>query len=363
MRIESYPSFERIDRNAERLDTPYDDWVDSQGIDVFKGYFIEDLNTLPLKWWERKGGQGAFINLEGAGYLDDGFVCSIPPGQSLKPQRHLFEELVYILEGHGATTLWQDNGRKQTFEWQTGSLFAIPINTNYQHFNGQGDRETRMLGVTNAPLVFNLFHNEGFVMDNPYVFSDRFQGEEDYFGGRARLYNDRVLETNFVSDVTSLEPIAWHERGKGNASVFFELAESTMGAHISEFPVGIYKKAHRHGPGAHVLILSGEGYSSMWQEGKEKMRINWKPGSILVPPEGWFHQHFNPGNRPARYLALKMLSRRYKLAPGKIKSDVPLNQGGWQIEYEEEDPEIRRDFEEECAKSGVSVNLPKKKIL
>ena len=140
----------------------------------------------------------------------------------------------------------------------------------------------------------------------------------------------------------------------------FELAESTMGAHISEFQVGMYKKAHRHGPGAHVLILCGEGYSIMWPEGKEKMRINWKPGSILVPPEGWFHQHFNSGNRPARYLALKMLSRRYKLTPGKIKSDVSLNQGGWQIEYEDEDPEIRRVFAEECARSGATVIMPKR---
>src|SRR6185369_400706 len=48
------------------------------------------------------------------------------------------------------------------------------------------------------------------------------------------------------------------------------------------------------------------------------------PGSIVVPPEGWFHQHFNSSAEPARYLALKILSRKYKLQPGKIQSDVPL---------------------------------------
>jgi quercetin dioxygenase-like cupin family protein len=360
MKLESFANFERIDRDAERMDTPYDDWISRQGVEILKGYFVEDLNALPLKWWERKGGFGVFINLEGAGYLDDAFVCSIPAGQSLRPQRHLYEELVYILDGRGATTLWQGNDSKQSFEWQKGSLFAIPLNTSYQHFNGQGDREARMLGVTNAPLVFNLFHNEEFIVNNPFVFSDRFHGEDDYFG-RARLYNDRVLETNFLSDVTSLEPIAWDERGKGSATVFFELAESTMGAHISQFPVGIYKKAHRHGPGAHVFILSGEGYTLMWPEGQEIMRVNWKPGSIVVPPENWFHQHFNSGNQPARYLALKMLSRRFKLTPGKIKSDVPLNQGGWQIEYEDEDPEIMRMFEEACAQSGATVKMPKRR--
>ena len=107
------------------------------------------------------------------------------------------------------------------------------------------------------------------------------------------------------------------------------------------------------------MIVSGQGYSLMWPEGKEKMRINWGPGSILVPPQSWFHQHFNSGNRPARYLALKMMSRRFKLAPGKIKSDVSVNKGGAQIEYEDEDPEIRRIFEEKCARSGAEVKMPK----
>ena len=358
MEADGSSTYERMDSTAERMDTPYDQWASSQGIDVVKGFGVENVYEVPLKWWERMGGYGVFINLEGTGYLDDAYVCSIPAGKGLRPQRHLFEELVYILEGRGATTVWQDNGARQSFEWQKGSLFAIPLNAWYQHFNGQGDREARFISVTSAPLVFNLFHSEDFIMNNPYAFSERFQGQEGYFTGRGRLYQDRVLETNFVADAIHIEPIAWHERGKGNRTIFFELAQCTMGAHVSEFPVGLYKKAHRHGPGAHVMILSGQGYSFMWPEGTKRMRFDWKPGSLVVPPEDWFHQHFNSGKQPARYLALKMLSRRYKLVPGKIKSDVSVKKGGQQIEYEDEDPEIRRVFEASCAKAGATVMMP-----
>ena len=38
---------------------------------------------------------------------------------------------------------------------------------------------------------------------------------------------------------------------------------------------------------------------------------------------------------------------------------MPLAYGGWQIEYEDEDPIIRKTFEEECAKSGAEVRMPK----
>jgi hypothetical protein len=133
-----------------------------------------------------------------------------------------------------------------------------------------------------------------------------------------------------------------------------------MTAHISEFPVGTYKKGHRHGPGAHVVIIGGQGYSLMWPEGEPIKRFDWYDGSVIVPPDGWFHQHFNTGKIPARYLALRWGSRKFPRpwsggADGG--TDLSLKEGGNQIEYADEDPMIRRMFEEELAKQGVICRM------
>lgn len=348
--------------NARPIDRPttYEQWLIEERIPVIRGFDVPDLRKVEVATWPRKGGLGARIALDGTAQTNDAYVCEIPPGARLKPQRQLFEELVYVLEGRGATSVWHEGAPKQTFEWHDGSLFAVPLNARHEHFNLQGSAPARYFAVTNAPLMLNLFHDLDFVFENPFVFRSRYAGEDAYFSGHANFYPGRVLETNFVADVPSFPLMEWRARGAGGKNVKFELANNTMAAHISEFPVGTYKKAHRHGPGAHVIIISGKGYSLLWPEGGERKRVDWQQGSLFVPPERWFHQHFNSGAVPARYLALRWGSRKFKLPSmwddDRLETDVRA--GGDQIEYEDEHPEIRRLFEEECRRSGAETRMP-----
>jgi gentisate 1,2-dioxygenase len=132
-----------------------------------------------------------------------------------------------------------------------------------------------------------------------------------------------------------------------------------MCAHISQFSVGTYKKAHFHGAGAHVLILSGRGCSLLWpQHSRERTRVDWGPGSLIVPPELWLHQHQNLGAEPARYLALRWNSWRYpflRLVEGSRRESI--KKGGTQLEYEDEDPQIHADFEAALQQSGAACRM------
>ncbi len=338
--------------------TTYQLFLEREALPVIRAFYIEDIREVELHPWARMGGYGVYLNLEGTEGVNDCYICEVPPGKSLEPQKHMFEEMIFVVDGRGATTVWRDGGKKQTFEWGEGALFSPPLNTWYQHFNGQGNKPVRLLAMTNAPTILNLFHNIDFVFKCDYPFTDRYAGEEDFFSGNAKVPAEGFSDTNFIRDVKCFELVERKERGAGGRMIMIEMANNVMSAHISQFPVGTYKKAHRHGAGAHVIILRGEGFSVMWPEGKDIQRYNWRAGSLLVPPERWFHQHFNVGAESARYLALKPFSSRK--FPGLRKQwgiSESVKTGGDQIEYEDEDPRVREMFEEELAKRGVRSQM------
>jgi uncharacterized RmlC-like cupin family protein len=344
------------DSMAKKFETekesPYTRWVASEGLDIIAAHYVPDLRTVDLKAWDRRGGRGVFVNHEASRTSNDCYVCEIPAGGELAPQRGLFEEMILVLEGHGSTKVWNDAGAEVTFEWQPGSLFAIPLNANHQHFNGSGQNTARFVASTNLPPVLNLYDDADFVFGTAHDFPGRFDGEPDYFAAKGEQ-KGLLLETNFVADATSLPLISAKERGAGGGHIRFNMAKGSMNSHISQFPTATYKKAHRHGPGAHVIILSGTGYSLMWPEGEEPMRYEWGPGSLIVPPNMWFHQHFNSGTEPARYLAFKHEVVSVRNAQGVPKAWISQRIGGDQIDYADESHVVRTTFAEALKEQGL----------
>ena len=177
----------------------------------------------------------------------------------------------------------------------------------------------------------------------------------DYKGFK---FAGNVWETNFVPDARGFKLLDYNERGAGGSNIKFELSENTTACHISEFPVGTYKKAHRHGAGAHVIILGGEGYSLIWPDGAPIKKYEWHEGSMVVPPENWWHQHFNVGAKPARYLALRAFgSKKYQGVRPRYQGAVDRKKGGAQIEYGDEEPIVRQWFEEALAQRGLQSQM------
>ena len=147
---------------ATEKETPYTRWVRSEGLDIIPALYVRNLRTVELKPWARRGGNAVFVNHDASRISNDSYVMEIPPGKKLAPHRQLFEEMILILDGRGSTTVWNNEGKRITFEWKAGSLFAIPLNAWHQHFNGSGTEPARYVGVTNAPPVHQSLRGHRF---------------------------------------------------------------------------------------------------------------------------------------------------------------------------------------------------------
>ncbi|MEA2640293.1 MAG: hypothetical protein QOF51_1687 [Chloroflexota bacterium] len=342
--------------------TAYQQWKEGEGIPEHTGSYVDDMNTVAVGPWARFGQRGAFISL-GDQARGDGYVLEIAPGGQTEVQHHLFELSLYVLHGRGATTFWQHGSdRKQTVEWQGGSVFAPPLNCYYQHFNLDGQQPARLFGLGNLPQLMNVLRSPEFIFNVPYAFLDRYNGEDEYFAGTGQHLGWRQWRTNFIPDIRAFKLDEYKERGAGGTNMHFSLANNALSGHVSEFPPATYKKGHRHGHGPHLIIVGGEGYSLFWYPGQPRRKVPWRDGAILVPQTMEFHQHFNTGGTLARYLVFGMGGAEVREDAGDrplTGSTISIREGGDQIDYEDEDPAIYDEFVEECRRHGAEAQLPR----
>jgi mannose-6-phosphate isomerase-like protein (cupin superfamily) len=337
--------------------SPYDRWVASTGLPVHAGYFVPDARTIELAPWDERECDAAFLKLAGQEGYTEARVSEIRPGATTAPLKFGFDEAVYVLEGRGLTTLTAGDARR-SFEWQAHSMFLIPRYTQHQFSNTQGNRPARLLHFNYLPLAMAANPDPAFQFQNPYsdpsvLGPEEFYSSAQVIAGEGRMSGRAIWISNFFADMRAWDKLdPFRGRGAGGHVVSVQFPNSPLWSHMSVFPAQTYKKAHRHGPGVVIVIPAGEGFSVMWPEGKDKIFIPWQEGSVFVPPDRWFHQHFNVAEQPARYLALHS-PRHFNMSQEGI--DDPARD---QIEYPDEDPWIRQTFEGELAKRGLTSLMP-----
>jgi len=91
----------------------------------------------------------------------DAYMQIIPPASRSGKHRHLAEECLYVVEGHGYdlhqdcdveitdTYHWKPQDEVKRYEWEAGDVIYIPPNVIHQHFNASPDKPVRLVSAIN----------------------------------------------------------------------------------------------------------------------------------------------------------------------------------------------------------------------
>lgn len=365
----------------KRVATPYDRFMESEGLPVFRDLGISKVQNLPLVPWQRMGGRGSYIQLFGTEGKWGCYVVEVPGSGALNPEKHMYEEIYFVVEGRGTTEVWQEGGgRRHVFEWQKGSLFSIPVNAMHRIVNASS-APALLLGGTTAPVVLNALNNVDAVFDNPFVFRDRFGEAEDFYKPREEIEPDPVRglamrRTNMMPDIVDCDLPLDNRRSPGYRRVEPFMTGNSFYLWIGQHENGRYSKAHAHTSAAVLICIKGKGYTytwperlgpTPWQDGKaaEVRRLDYEPvGMVTAAPGGarWYHQHFSVSKEPFRLTAWfgPHSPGRDPGPPGAPHTDytaMELQEGGTAIPYWMEDPFIRREYEAKLREEGVACRM------
>jgi mannose-6-phosphate isomerase-like protein (cupin superfamily) len=150
--------------------TPFERWVeDDLKLDLQRGYAAGNFKHTAVKPWHERGIGASFYDIVGAESLGGLYVGELAPGKSSNPTKQLYDEVIFIIEGSGSTTVETPKGQI-SFEWGPNSLFAIPLNSSYRLHNGSGTKRARFLSTNTLPIVYNLFRDTSFIYGSDHDF-------------------------------------------------------------------------------------------------------------------------------------------------------------------------------------------------
>ena len=133
----------------------YDEWMEAQGIPIYRGYYIEDLRTLELGWWEPRA---VSIPLSFSSWARKALRRRASPRfLPAKLCRRLslpWTKSFTSSKGVASRPFGPEkSGQRKLSNGKNTACFLLPHNYTHQFSNMQGDKPVRLLHYNYMPLT------------------------------------------------------------------------------------------------------------------------------------------------------------------------------------------------------------------
>jgi mannose-6-phosphate isomerase-like protein (cupin superfamily) len=262
---------------------PYLNWVKAEGAPIVSAQAL-DLFAVEVNHWPRFGMKGAVCHIDGRCDFLTAFLFELAAGASSGPVRHVHEEAFYVLSGAGETEITLSNGMSRTIAWGEKKLFAVPVNATARH-RASGQAPARFVTLSDFRYLMGLYRNEAFLFANSAPMHER---------------QARACDAGLIADPMA-QPLSQDELTP------LRLADMTVGVDLTTLAPRASTLARRQMQGRHILGVDGAGFTlSFSSESSDLQRTDWKHGVLAGLGPMRFHQHFNAGAAPARFVSVEM---------------------------------------------------------
>ena len=295
-----------------RPKTPYDLFMESEGIPIFRDIGVSKVQNLPLAPWKRLGGRGTYIQLYGTEGKWGCYVVEVPGAGALNPEKHLYEE-IYLRRRRPRHHRGLARRRQQAPRVRMAEGLAV-LDSGQRHGTASSTpaRRRRCCSAgTTAPNVMNLINNVDAIFNSPYQFRDRFSGADDFYKYKDDIEPDPVRglamrRTNFIPDIVNCDLPLDNRRSPGYRRVEPFMTGNTLlslDRPARERPLFQGARAHLgggadlpQGQGLHLHLAGALGVTP-WKDGHadEVKRVDYEPvGMVSAAPGGarWYPPAF-----------------------------------------------------------------------
>ena len=253
---------------------------------------------------------------EGRLFQTDLTIVEIPPGGQILPNRHMAEEIIYIVSGEGYTTMWVSPGEKlQRYNWSAGDMIIPSLNVWHQHFNTSTDTPARYISMTSSPLMNNQFFNQEFNTNIDFVFEDRWHigiTQNPEYKGPDTM--DMKIG-HFLPDLPGRKLIV---RSDGSSGITTRPQQGDLaGNHLMQMLVREYQgvslmpiDGHTHPWEVVYFVLAGEGSTLLKRDDEPARIVNWEKGDMFIVEANEYHDNgarmdAEPGSTHPRIMQMR----------------------------------------------------------